>query len=159
MHRLSIANKLAASVQFDENPNSIAAEGASGGIPWTPELKTLANADTKAKVKANSEQGVDWRSLTIPAALPLTTDFCPDDDVFDKEYLLNEYEIFTDDLEDQDNTSLPKMTMLEVFSEMISQRLAQGFQIVLKENGKELWKKSNHDAAGGAKRHLSAKQV
>jgi hypothetical protein len=37
--------------------------GATGEQEWTPALQT----------------GVDWKSLTIPACLPITTDYFPDE--------------------------------------------------------------------------------
>ena len=82
--------------------------------------------------------GVDWKSLTIPASLPITTDYFPDPVSLVNEYVVNEYdlvpeEILSDAAADRSpldaKNSLP--TNEEIFTELISQRLAQGFQLIL----------------------------
>ena len=82
--------------------------------------------------------GVDWKSLTIPASLPITTDYFPDPVSLVNEYVVNEYdlvpeEILSDSAADRSpldaKNSLP--TNEEIFTELISQRLAQGFQLIL----------------------------
>ena len=40
-----------------------------------------------------SNSGVDWKSLTIPASLPLTTDYFPSLTSLVNEYLVNEYDL------------------------------------------------------------------
>ena len=42
---------------------------------------------------APSNLGVDWKSLTIPASLPLTTDYFPSDISLMNDYLVNEYDL------------------------------------------------------------------
>ena len=44
-------------------------------------------------VHGPSNLGVDWKSLTIPASLPLTTDYFPNDTALDNDYLVNEYDL------------------------------------------------------------------
>ena len=81
---------------------------------------------------------MDWKSLTIPASLPITTDYFPDPVSLVNEYVVNEYdlvpeEILSDAAADRSpldaKNSLP--TNEEIFTELISQRLAQGFQLIL----------------------------
>ncbi len=37
--------------------------------------------------------GVDWKSLTIPASLPVTTDYFPKKKSLVNDYLVNEYDL------------------------------------------------------------------
>ena len=83
------------------------------------------------------QTGVDWKSLATPASLPITTDYVPDDRVLLNDYVFNEYEIVPEDIlaEATQQRSPIQKTQLgneEVFMELISQRLAQGFQLILK---------------------------
>ena len=89
---------------------------------------------------ANQQSGVDWKSLTIPASLPITTDYFPDPVSLVKDYFVNEYEIvpeviFSEIESTGDRSPLQQKNDLpsteEVFTELISQRLAQGFQVIL----------------------------
>ena len=41
----------------------------------------------------SQHSGVDWRSLTIPASFPLTTDYFPKRWAIINDYLVNEYEL------------------------------------------------------------------
>ena len=97
---------------------------------------------------ANQQSGVDWKSLTIPASLPITTDYFPDPVSLVKDYFVNEYEIvpeviFSEIESTGDRSPLQQKNDLpsteEVFTELISQRLAQGFQVIFnftKKNNK-----------------------
>ena len=49
--------------------------------------------DWTAAIKTN----VDWKSLTIPACLPLTSEFCPDKRTLNSEYLEYNYELCIED--------------------------------------------------------------
>ncbi|XP_035233559.1 GATOR complex protein Iml1-like, partial [Stegodyphus dumicola] len=99
--------------------------GASGEQEWTPAITT----------------GVDWKSLVIPACLPITTDYFPDRRSLQNDYVLSDYSLLPEDIisenarpryfqndEDQTRRSL---TTPEVYKELICQRLQQGFQIIL----------------------------
>ncbi|KAK9298140.1 hypothetical protein QLX08_008454 [Tetragonisca angustula] len=99
--------------------------GATGEQEWTPALTT----------------GVDWKSLTIPACLPITTDYFPDKRSLQNDYVVSDYNLLPDDV----NTDFAQqraiykkpLTTAEVFKELVSQRLAQGFQlIILPQNNK-----------------------
>ena len=83
--------------------------------------------------------GVDWKSLTIPATLPITTDYLPDERSLACDYLVNEYELRPENIMvDATNQRSPigksKLTNEEAFMELISQRLAQGFQLIIPPN-------------------------
>lgn len=73
--------------------------------------------------------GVDWKSLTIPACLPITTDYFPDKRSLQNDYVVSDYNLLPDDV----NTDFAQqraiykkpLTTLEVFKELVSQRLAQ----------------------------------
>ncbi|CAL8081295.1 unnamed protein product [Orchesella dallaii] len=94
--------------------------GATGEQEWTPALTT----------------GVDWKSLTIPACLPLTTDYFPDERSLQVDYLVNDYGLLPDDVNadysQQRAVYRRPLNTKEVFVELVSQRLAQGFQLVIR---------------------------
>lgn len=79
--------------------------------------------------------GVDWKSLTIPACLPITTDYFPDRRALNIDYVFSLYSLLPDsvnaDFVQQRSTYKRPLTTNEVFRELISQRLAQGFQLIL----------------------------
>uniref|UniRef100_A0A6P7FXB0 GATOR complex protein DEPDC5-like n=1 Tax=Diabrotica virgifera virgifera TaxID=50390 RepID=A0A6P7FXB0_DIAVI len=54
--------------------------GATGEQEWTPALTT----------------GVDWKSLTIPACLPITTDYFPDRRALNLDYVVSLYSLLPD---------------------------------------------------------------
>lgn len=81
---------------------------ASGEQEWTPALTT----------------GVDWKSLTMPACLPLTTDFFPSKTSLKNDYVICEYTLDASCIH-------PKYSLLEVYRELVCQRLQKGFQIIL----------------------------
>ncbi|KAK9511936.1 hypothetical protein O3M35_000495 [Rhynocoris fuscipes] len=95
--------------------------GATGEQEWTPALTT----------------GVDWKSLTIPACLPITTDYFPDEVCLCRDYVFSDYNLLPDDV----NADYAQQRIIyrkplqtrEVFQELISQRLSQGFQIIVEE--------------------------
>ncbi|KAG7307168.1 hypothetical protein JYU34_007319 [Plutella xylostella] len=93
--------------------------GATGEQEWTPALTT----------------GVDWKSLTIPACLPITTDYFPDKRSLQNDYLVSDYNLLPDDVNADfaQNRAIYKnpLTTSEVFKELVSQRLAQGFQLIV----------------------------
>uniref|UniRef100_A0A671TAT4 DEP domain-containing protein 5-like n=1 Tax=Sinocyclocheilus anshuiensis TaxID=1608454 RepID=A0A671TAT4_9TELE len=80
--------------------------------------------------------GVDWKSLTTPACLPLTTDYFPDRQTLQNDYTEGCYDLLPHtDLERRDDES-PVMTAHQVFEEFICQRLMQGYQIIVQPNRK-----------------------
>ncbi|KAI9272814.1 hypothetical protein BDA99DRAFT_556413 [Phascolomyces articulosus] len=78
---------------------------------------------------------VHWRSLTSPACLPLTTDYFPSNEELKKHY--NHYMYTVSASEDVnlyqagDRTLSEHIKTANLLTEMISQRLAQGFQIIV----------------------------
>ncbi|XP_060527530.1 GATOR complex protein Iml1 isoform X2 [Cylas formicarius] len=100
--------------------------GATGEQEWTPALTT----------------GVDWKSLTMPACLPITTDFFPDKTSLQNDYVVSLYSLVPDTVyagfAQQKSSSKKPLTTDEIFKELVSQRLAQGFQlIVMSQNAEE----------------------
>lgn len=79
--------------------------------------------------------GVDWKSLTIPACLPITTDYFPDKRSLHNDYVVSDYTLLPEDVNADyaSNRAVYQKPLgtLEVFKELISQRLAQGFQLIL----------------------------
>ena len=89
--------------------------------------------------------GVDWKSLTIPASLPLTTDYIPGPESLVHDYVVNSWylnpdEMINDNISERSPLDSKNIfpTNEEVFTELISQRLAQGFQMILLTPTQEL---------------------
>ncbi|XP_058014076.1 GATOR complex protein DEPDC5 isoform X2 [Ahaetulla prasina] len=75
--------------------------------------------------------GVDWKSLTTPACLPLTTDYFPDRQSLRNDYTEGCYDLLPEaDMERRDEEGL-LMTAQQVFEEFICQRLMQGYQLIV----------------------------
>ena len=64
------------------NPSLTLLWGATGEQVWTPALTT----------------GVDWKSLTIPACLPITTDYFPDQRSLQNDFVVSDYSMIPDDV-------------------------------------------------------------
>ncbi|XP_077391854.1 GATOR1 complex protein DEPDC5 isoform X3 [Festucalex cinctus] len=78
--------------------------------------------------------GVDWKSLTTPACLPLTTDYFPDRPMLQNDYTEGCYYLLPhSDLERREDES-PGMNATQVFEEFVCQRLMQGYQIIVQSN-------------------------
>jgi DEP domain-containing protein 5 len=79
--------------------------------------------------------GVDWKSLTIPACLPITTDYFPDKRSLNNDYVWSNYTLLPDDVnaDFMRHRAVQRKTLTteEVFKELVSQRLAQGFQLIV----------------------------
>ncbi|KRG07622.1 GATOR complex protein Iml1 isoform X3 [Drosophila mojavensis] len=141
--------------------------GATGEQEWTPAITTengialhFGNATGKhmkaivenehknygtSRLEATSETvgkgkiiiGVDWKSLSIPACLPITTDYFPDKRSLHNDYVISDYTLLPDDV----NLDYAKsravyrkpLSTEEVCKEIVSQRLAQGFQLIVFE--------------------------
>lgn len=73
--------------------------------------------------------GVDWKSLTIPACLPITTDYFPDKRSLQNDYVVSDYNLLPDDVNadfaQQRAIYKKPLTTAEVFRELVSQRLSQ----------------------------------
>ncbi|XP_030380275.1 GATOR complex protein Iml1 isoform X3 [Scaptodrosophila lebanonensis] len=137
--------------------------GATGEQEWTPAITTVnvnatANAGKHLKPIVESELsfgtapleapteaggkgkiiiGVDWKSLTIPACLPITTDYFPDKRSLHNDYVISDYTLLPDDVNQdyaKDRAVYRKpLSTEEVCKEIVSQRLAQGFQLIVVE--------------------------
>ena len=97
--------------------------------------------------------GVDWRSITWPACLPITTDYFPDKRAFENDYVVNQYVIVPDEINSDYATrsplQKPALTTREVFLELVCQRLSQNFQLIInkKEEMTEVARSSSAAAA------------
>lgn len=102
---------------------------------------TYGNHEENFVLTSGITTGVDWKSLIIPACLPLTTDFLPDTKTLENDYLDSEYslipELQGDDLyerrcyKDEDHHNHFPLKTDQVFQEFVCQRLQQGFQVVM----------------------------
>lgn len=80
--------------------------------------------------------GVDWKSLTIPACLPIITDYFPDKRSLQNDYVVSDYNLLPDDVNadfaQQRAIYKKPLTTAEVFKELVSQRLAQvGYDMLM----------------------------
>ncbi|VDK73662.1 unnamed protein product [Litomosoides sigmodontis] len=111
--------------------------GSTGEEKWNP----------------NMEIGVDWKSLTRTALLPLTTDFFPDRRSMIEDYSMKShqlpiyFDLVHEWLEDSNCDDVELLRNL-VFDQLVCQRLQRGFQIVL------LDKEILHAAIGVNEEHL-----
>lgn len=78
---------------------------------------------------------MDWKSLTIPACLPITTDYFPDQRALQNDYVVSDYNLLPDDVNadfaQQRAIYRKPLTTAEVFKELVSQRLSLGFQLIV----------------------------
>nr|XP_033812560.1 GATOR complex protein DEPDC5 isoform X2 [Geotrypetes seraphini] len=75
--------------------------------------------------------GVDWKSLTTPACLPLTTDYFPDHQSLQNDYTEGCYDLLPEADLDRRDEEAAQMSAQQVFEEFICQRLMQGYQIIV----------------------------
>lgn len=89
----------------------------------------------------SDQRSLKWKSLTTPGCLPITTDFSPSQEELNTSYILSEYEFHIGEssvlikspdpsLSTQESTRVRAAATLR---EAISQRLSQGFQLVIPE--------------------------
>lgn len=72
--------------------------------------------------------------MTAPACLPITTDYFPDKRALNNDYVVSNYTLLPDVNADYASSRAvyqKPLTTQEVFKELISQRLAQGFQLII----------------------------
>ncbi|XP_058888828.1 GATOR complex protein DEPDC5-like isoform X2 [Acipenser ruthenus] len=81
--------------------------------------------------------GVDWKSLTTPACLPLTTDYFPDRQSLQNDYTQGCYDLLPESNLDRRDEEEALMTAQQVFEEFICQRLMQGYQIIVQPKNKK----------------------
>lgn len=79
-------------------------------------------------VRPSAMKVMKWKSLCSPAAVPLTTEYFPTKEQFDREYERQPYNIDQD--EDDDMAEEPR-SREEFLRELISLRFSQGFQVVI----------------------------
>ncbi|OXB73308.1 UNVERIFIED_CONTAM: hypothetical protein H355_008284 [Colinus virginianus] len=111
----------------EEYSNGLAGSNGAG-----MNLKTQ-NKDSSEDAVSNSPDpiGVDWKSLTTPACLPLTTDYFPDRQSLQNDYTEGCYDLLPEaDIDRRDEEGV-QMTAQQVFEEFICQRLMQGYQIIV----------------------------
>lgn len=105
--------------------------------------KALSSKSAKSPFELKDESigllktGVAWKSLTIPALFPLTIDYTPSEWV--KKYqCASDYTLLLETIREEYCYSNyqydEKITMSQVFIELVGHRLAMGFQIVVPKN-------------------------
>ncbi|KAH9502461.1 GATOR complex protein depdc5 [Bulinus truncatus] len=134
------------------------------GYDWRPLTCDLQNKEgsrlTKSIFRGDIQSNafvegitVDWKSLTIPASLPVTTDYFPDTRSIQFDYVVSEYELLPECVNAEIWSSWPRsptcedktllvyrrqpLTTQQVFLELISQRLGQGFQLITKKKSRQ----------------------
>ncbi|XP_034071492.1 GATOR complex protein DEPDC5 isoform X8 [Gymnodraco acuticeps] len=107
----------------------------NGADPSAPEALLLSAPPTVPSFCCTV--GVDWKSLTTPACLPLTTDYFPDRQALQNDYTEGCYDLLPhSDLERREDEA-PVMSAGQVFEEFICQRLMQGYQIIVQPNNRK----------------------
>ncbi|XP_027212029.2 GATOR complex protein Iml1 isoform X1 [Penaeus vannamei] len=101
--------------------------GATGEQEWTAGLTTAP--EQRDVVKTNI--GVDWKSLCLPACLPVTTDYFPEDRSLHNDYVVADYNLLPEDMNEHAR-GRKTLDTTQVFLELVSQRLAQGFQMIVR---------------------------
>ncbi|XP_040859563.1 GATOR complex protein DEPDC5 isoform X1 [Ochotona curzoniae] len=118
----------------EELPASLLSNSGSGINPRTQNKDSLENSvSTSADPMPGfcCTVGVDWKSLTTPACLPLTTDYFPDRQALQNDYTEGCYDLLPEaDIDRRDEEGV-QMTAQQVFEEFICQRLMQGYQIIV----------------------------
>ncbi|TNN09579.1 GATOR complex protein, partial [Schistosoma japonicum] len=102
------------------------------------------NKSTNYKLMIPKRVGVDWKSLIVPACLPVDTDYFPDTHRLRSEwYTLHDYRVVPSGMSPDEWVSVNnhglvepgalynrrQLTAHEVFQEMVLQRISQGFQL------------------------------
>ncbi|KAI8806164.1 hypothetical protein BJ742DRAFT_855389 [Cladochytrium replicatum] len=103
------------------------------------------------------EAKVNWKSLCSPACLPLTTDYSPTEEELnsDTKYTLKPFEFTPHDISPYlADSSSEKRKVELLFVEMVSQRLAQGFQMITTNADVAKVKVSSTTGAG---KHVAAR--
>ncbi|XP_030258763.1 GATOR complex protein DEPDC5 isoform X6 [Sparus aurata] len=107
----------------------------SGADPSAPEALLLSAPPTVPSFCCTV--GVDWKSLTTPACLPLTTDYFPDRQTLQNDYTEGCYDLLPhSDLERREDEA-QVMSASQVFEEFICQRLMQGYQIIVQTSNRK----------------------
>eukprot|EP01134_Creolimax_fragrantissima_P002687 CFRG2687T1 len=79
--------------------------------------------------------GLNWKGLCVPACLPLTTDYFPSQEELSTRFRVKPYVVTVNDDDESGGSDIATHSR-KVLREMVSQRLAQGFQIVVKPRTK-----------------------
>ncbi|XP_071946548.1 GATOR1 complex protein DEPDC5-like isoform X2 [Antedon mediterranea] len=110
-HRASLLSQLSPSAPKIPFSSRMAWNwSVTGEQEWTPFIQT----------------GVDWKSITATACLPVTTDYFPDNFILQRDYMENQYDVSPDELVGANVYSIEN-----AFMELVSQRLMHGFQMVI----------------------------
>ncbi|PSR78538.1 hypothetical protein BD289DRAFT_338590, partial [Coniella lustricola] len=101
--------------------------------PSNPELEKVDMTRLYSRwqhvfVRPSAMKVQKWKSLCSPAAVPLTTEYFPSKEQFEREYQRQPYQIQQD--EDDDVPEEPR-SREEFLRELISLRFSQGFQVVI----------------------------
>lgn len=113
--------------------------------------KTVSSKNSILSSKANSKTfnfdesmatmktGVAWKSLSTPACLPLTTDYKPKEITLQEKFVCSSnYQLLLNEIREEygyvNNEYNNKISMEQVFTELVGHRLAMGFQIVVPKN-------------------------
>ncbi|KAJ3248229.1 vacuolar membrane-associated protein iml1 [Chytriomyces hyalinus] len=82
----------------------------------------------------HNDEMVKWKSLSTPASLPISTDFFPTKSELAQQYVEQLYTVTTDDdLNPPQNYASEVQRAEALLVELISQRISQGFQIVVSQ--------------------------
>uniref|UniRef100_A0A8C5BDW1 DEP domain-containing protein n=1 Tax=Gadus morhua TaxID=8049 RepID=A0A8C5BDW1_GADMO len=112
-------------------------EESNGGLNRSSNRTVLQLSAPPSVPRFCCTVGVDWKSLTTPACLPLTTDYFPERPALQNDYTQGCYDLLPpSDLERREDEG-PVMSAPQVFEEFICQRLMQGYQIIVQSHAKK----------------------
>uniref|UniRef100_A0A8C3D0R3 GATOR1 complex protein DEPDC5 n=1 Tax=Cairina moschata TaxID=8855 RepID=A0A8C3D0R3_CAIMO len=115
----------------EEYSNGLAGSNGAGNKTATEHCAVLTLSAPPVVPGFCCTVGVDWKSLTTPACLPLTTDYFPDRQSLQNDYTEGCYDLLPEaDIDRRDEEGV-QMTAQQVFEEFICQRLMQGYQIIV----------------------------
>jgi len=106
-----------------KNPR-ISAKGASlDASPYLGRKGLPSDSPNQARENFSSarRQGADWRSLSEPACLPITTDYFPTNEKLSRDF----YEYPSKPEASEEKKTVGGNSTFQAFTEMISQRLSQ----------------------------------
>jgi hypothetical protein len=133
---------------FKVSPKSVQSKSSDQQILLNPftSIRTNSSSSTPSgrwrHIYTNSEgqDSTKWQSLCAPACLPLTTDYYPTPDELAENYQEYTYTLSPND-EDSPYSSAtndPLQSASNLLKELISQRLAQGFQLIMFNNDQSM---------------------
>ncbi|CAF0810999.1 unnamed protein product [Brachionus calyciflorus] len=113
--------------------------GLKKRLPINKSIKSTWETTNNDESIGLLKTGVAWKSLTIPACFPLTTDYTPSEKIIREKFqCASDYTLLLETIREEygylNYEYNDKITMSQVFIELVGHRLSMGFQIVVPKN-------------------------